>query len=279
MFRPFQQVDVFTATPTLGNPVAVVLDGTGLSTGDMQRFARWTNLSETTFVLPPSDPSADYHVRIFTTTTELPFAGHPTLGTCHAWLRAGGVPRDPAVVRQQCGLGVLDVRREGDQLAFAAPALRKTGPLDDALLARLCAGLGLTRDEILGHQWLVNGPEWIGLRLTSAERVLSVTPDYAALAGLDIGLIGAHPHGAACQFEVRAFAFVDGPTEDPITGSLNAGLGQWLIAEGVAPQRYVASQGTLLQRVGRVYMQQDHAGRVWVGGQTHTVLEGTVAPI
>jgi PhzF family phenazine biosynthesis protein len=276
MKRRFSQVDVFAEHPLGGNPLAVVIDAEGLDDAAMQRFANWTNLSETTFLLPPTKPGADYRARIFTTTTELPFAGHPTLGSCHAWLEAGGAPKRDGVVVQECGLGLIEVRRDGARLAFAAPPLRKTGPLDEALLQRLIHALGLTRADVLDHQWLVNGPQWIGLRLRSAEQVLAARPDFAALKGLDFGLVGPHPAGHACAFEVRAFAYSDGPTEDPVTGSLNAGIAQWLIGTGVAPNRYVAAQGTALGRRGRVHVNKDADGTIWIGGQSHTVVSGHV---
>jgi PhzF family phenazine biosynthesis protein len=277
MQRRFMQVDVFSAQPLAGNPLAVVIDGNNLDDDAMQRFANWTNLSETTFLLPPAHPSADYHARIFTTTTELPFAGHPTLGSCHAWLAAGGKPKQAGVVVQECRLGLISIRREAELLAFAAPALRKTGPLDDALLQRMIDGLGISSADVLGHQWLVNGPAWIGLHLRDANCVLSVRPDFVKLKGLDFGLIGAHPAGHECDFEVRGLSFAEGPIEDPVTGSLNAGFAQWLIGAGIAPSRYLASQGTAMGRRGRIYVSQDDDGLVWIGGHTHTVISGHAA--
>jgi PhzF family phenazine biosynthesis protein len=274
MQRRFMQLDVFSGQPLFGNPLAVVVEADGLDDAAMQRFANWTNLSETTFLLPPAHPDADFRVRIFTTTTELPFAGHPTLGSCHAWLAAGGHPKHAGEIVQECGLGLVSIRREGDLLSFAAPALRKAGPLDDALLHRLMDGLGLAAQDVMGHQWLVNGPEWIGLHLRSAEQVLTMEPDFAKLKGLDFGLVGAHPAGHECDFEVRAFSFVDGPVEDPVTGSLNAGIAQWLIGAGVAPDHYIAAQGTALGRRGRVHVSKAVDGRIWIGGQSHIVLNG-----
>lgn len=276
MQRRFAQVDVFAEHPLGGNPLAVVIDAEGMDDAAMQRVANWTNLSETTFLLPPTQAGADYRVRIFTTTTELPFAGHPTLGSCHAWLEAGGKPKQDAVIVQECGLGLIPIRRDGPRLAFAAPPLRRSGPLDDALLARLIDALALRREDVLDHQWLVNGPQWIGLHLRSAELVLNAKPDFAKLKGLDFGLVGPHPPGSACEYEVRAFAFFDGPVEDPVTGSLNAGIAQWLIGAGVAPERYVAAQGTALGRSGRVHVSRDADGRIWIGGQSHTVVSGHV---
>jgi PhzF family phenazine biosynthesis protein len=277
MQRRFMQIDVFSEQPLFGNPLAVVVDADGLDDVAMQRFANWTNLSETTFLLPPAHPDADYRVRIFTTTTELPFAGHPTLGSCHAWLAASGHPKHAGEIVQECGLGLVSIRREGNVLSFAAPALRKTGPLDEALLRRLMDGLGLTAHDVLGHQWLVNGPEWIGLHLRSAAQVLSLNPDFAKLKGLDFGLVGAHAAGHECDFEVRAFSFVDGPIEDPVTGSLNAGIAQWLIGAGVAPAHYIAAQGTALGRRGRVHVSTSMDGRIWIGGHAHTLVSGHVA--
>ncbi len=274
--RPFQQVDVFTEAPHQGNPVAVVLDGTGLSTAQMQRFTDWTNLSEATFVLPPAHPEADYQLRIFCPGRELPFAGHPTLGSCHAWLRAGGRPKGKEVV-QECGVGLVRIRRDGDRLAFAAPPLRRGGPLDEPELARIAAGLGLARSDIVAHAWCDNGPQWQGVMLRSAQQVLALRPDGAQLAGLEIGVVGPWPQGSECAFEVRAFFPGHGSlAEDPVTGSLNADIAQWLIGAGLAPVRYVASQGTALGRAGRVHVEQDpHVpGTIWIGGQSVTCIEG-----
>ena len=286
--RPFQQVDVFTATPYLGNPLAVVLDGQGLSTEQMQAFTDWTNLSECTFVLPPSTQGraagADYRVRIFCPGRELPFAGHPTLGTAHAWLRAGGQPRGEQVV-QECGVGLVAIRRDGPRLGFAAPALRRSGPLDNADVALIARGLGVARDDIVAHQWCDNGPGWRGVMLRSAEQVLALKPDAAVLAGLDIGVVGPRGKvgvvGASDEdgiaFEVRAFfPGHGGLAEDPVTGSLNAALAQWLIGAGLAPERYVASQGTTLRRAGRVHIERVADGTVWVGGESVTCIDGTV---
>lgn len=280
--RPFQQVDVFTDTPYLGNPLAVVLDGSGLDTEAMQRFTDWTHLSECTFVLPPTDEGraagADYRVRIFCPGRELPFAGHPTLGTCHAWLRAGGQPRAQQHVVQECGVGLVRIRREGERLAFAAPPLRRSGPFDEADVVRIANGLGLAREDIVAHAWCENGPPWRGVLLRSAEQVLAVRPDAAALAGLEIGLVGPQPAGADTAFEVRAF-FQGQQTlsEDPVTGSLNAAVAQWLIGAGLAPSRYVAAQGAALGRAGRVHIQRDADGTIWVGGDSVTCIAGEVA--
>ncbi len=284
--RPFQQVDVFTATPYLGNPLAVVLDGEGLSTEEMQRFTNWTNLSEATFVLPPTPEGhaagADYRVRIFCPGRELPFAGHPTLGTCHAWLQAGGQPRATGRIVQECGVGLVTLRRDGEQLAFAAPPLVKSGPLAEDDVQLIARGLGVARDDIVAHAWCDNGPNWRGVMLRSAEQVLGLRPDGAVLAGLDVGVVG--PRGKVgvvgasdaegIAFEVRAFfPGNNGLAEDPVTGSLNAALAQWLIGAGLAPSRYVASQGTALGRAGRVHVQQD-GPQIWVGGHSVTCVRG-----
>ncbi len=286
--RPFQQVDVFTATPYLGNPLAVVLDGEGLSTEEMQRFTNWTNLSEATFVLPPTPEGhaagADYRVRIFCPGRELPFAGHPTLGTCHAWLQAGGQPRATGRIVQECGVGLVTLRRDGEQLAFAAPPLVKSGPLAEDDVQLIARGLGVARDDIVAHAWCDNGPNWRGVMLRSAEQVLGLRPDGAVLAGLDVGVVG--PRGKVgvvgasdaegIAFEVRAFfPGNNGLAEDPVTGSLNAALAQWLISAGLAPSRYVASQGTALGRAGRVHVQQDGT-QIWVGGASVTCVRGEV---
>jgi PhzF family phenazine biosynthesis protein len=274
--RRFHQLDVFTDTPYLGNPLAVVHDAQGLSDARMAAFARWTNLSETTFLLPPTDPQADYRVRIFTSGGELPFAGHPTLGSCHAWLSAGGAPRSPDTIVQQCGVGLVRIRRDGPRLAFAAPPLRRTGPVDDALLVRIAAALGLTKSEILAHQWVDNGPGWCAVMLGSAERVLAVRPDWAALGDVKLGLIGPQPAGSDTDFEVRAFVPTLGVPEDPVTGSLNAGLAQWLMGAGLAASNYTVRQGTALGRAGKVFL--DRIGDdIWVGGQVADCIAGTVA--
>ena len=290
--RPFQQVDVFTATPYLGNPLAVVLDGDGLSTEAMHRFTEWTNLSEATFVLPPTPEGraagADYRVRIFCPGRELPFAGHPTLGSCHAWLQAGGQPQSYDHVVQECGAGLVTLRRDGTRLAFAAPPLLTSGPLDEQDVALIARGLNVARSDIVAHAWCDNGPRWRGVLLRSAEQVLALQPDAALLAGLDVGVIGprgkvgvvgptAASHDADdIAFEVRAFFPGNGSMkEDPVTGSLNAALAQWLIAAGIAPPRYIASQGTALGRAGRVHVAQE-GDSIWVGGDTVTCVHGTV---
>ena len=273
--RPFAQVDVFSAEPYRGNPLAVVVDAGGLSADVMQRFANWTNLSETTFLLPPSDPGADYRVRIFTGSEEFPFAGHPTLGSAHAWLEAGGIARQDGMLVQECGAGLVRVKRDGGRLAFAAPPLTRSGPVAGTDLARIAAGLRMPREALLDASWLVNGPDWIGVLLESAEQVLAIRPDYAAMAGLKVGVIGPHPAGSEASFEVRTFIPGDAAAEDPVTGSFNAGAAQWLIRSGRAPGSYVAAQGTALGRSGRVHI--DAAGEdIWVGGSSVSCIEGFV---
>ena len=311
--RPFKQVDVFTEEPYLGNALAVVLDGQGLSDADMQRFACWTNLSETTFLLPPTDAAADYRVRIFTPGGELPFAGHPTLGSCHAWLQAGGQAQSAERVVQQCAKGLVHITREAGtgsssasnasgRLAFAAPALQRSTPTPD-LLAALTAALGITPSQVLAAQSLDNGPLWCSLLLDSPATVLQLTPDHAALArlGVKVGVAGIYPDAlesdsplirranreaaafgarsggsAAPRLEVRAFAAATGINEDPVTGSLNASLAQWLIGEGLLPDNYIASQGINIGRAGQVHVRRDADGQVWIGGHTVTCVDGTV---
>ena len=274
MTRPFTQVDVFTTTPYRGNPVAVVLDADGLSAAQMQRFANWMNLSETTFVLPPADPGADYRVRIFTPATELPFAGHPTLGTCHAWLGAGGTPRQAGVIVQECQAGLVRVRRSADGLAFAAPPVLRDGPLAADLLAQVAAALRIDRSAIVDASWADNGPGWIAVLLDSAEAVLAVKPGDT---DLNLGLAGPYPAGSPAAFEVRAFFTKDGGiAEDPVTGSFNASLAAWLLRTGRASAPYVASQGTALGRAGRVGISRDDDGTIWVAGGTVTCVSGQV---
>jgi PhzF family phenazine biosynthesis protein len=282
--RPFKQVDVFTAVPYRGNPLAVVLDGSGLSTEEMQHFTNWTNLSEATFLLPPTQAGADYRVRIFCPGRELPFAGHPTLGSCHAWLEAGGRPQGKHVV-QECGIGLVKLRRDGERLAFAAPPLRRSGPLAEEDVALIARGLGVARGDIVAHAWCDNGPNWRGVMLASAEQVLALRPDAAVLAGLDVGVVGprgkvgvvgARVAGDECAFEVRAFfPGNNGMAEDPVTGSLNAALAQWLMGAGLAPERYIASQGTALGRAGRVHVERAD-GEIWIGGASVTCVDGQV---
>jgi PhzF family phenazine biosynthesis protein len=277
--RPFKQVDVFTPTPYRGNPLAVVLDGAGLSDEEMQHFAAWTNLSETTFLLPPEDDAADYRVRIFTPGGELPFAGHPTLGSCHAWLEAGGTPRSREFIVQECKVGLVKLRREGARLAFAAPPLKRSAP-SPAVLAQVAAALGLKASQVIAAQTLDNGPAWLSLLLDSPQTVLGLSPDHMQLKSLGhkVGVAAAYSEPAAGtpQLEVRAFAMPVGIAEDPVTGSLNASLAQWLIEEKHMPDRYVAAQGACLSRAGRVHIERDAAGQVWVGGQSVTCIAGSV---
>jgi PhzF family phenazine biosynthesis protein len=276
MKRAFKQVDVFTDAALKGNPLAVVLEGSGLDTATMQRFTDWTNLSEATFLSPPTHADADYAVRIFCPGRELPFAGHPTLGSCHAWLQAGGKPKGEWIV-QECGIGLVRIRRDGQRLAFAAPPRTKSGPLDEADVLRIARGLGIARADVVAHAWCQNGPPWRGVMLRSAEQVLALKPDSALLSGWEVGVVGPHAAGRDAQFEVRAFFTGNhGIAEDPVTGSLNAALAQWLIGDGIAPPRYVAAQGTAMNRAGRVFVQQEGQD-IWIGGHSVTVIDGTVA--
>jgi PhzF family phenazine biosynthesis protein len=270
--RAFSQVDVFTTVPYLGNPVAVVLDGEGVSTEQMQRFAHWTNLSETTFVLPPTDSAADYWVRIFTPVAELPFAGHPTLGTCHAWLAAS--PSSADAVVQECGAGLVRVRRTADGLAFAAPPLIRSGLVAESLVQQIASALRIDRGEIVDAEWVDNGPGWVGVLLADADAVLALRPGFV---DLEVGVVGPYPQGSPEAFEVRAFFPKDASTvEDPVTGSLNASLAEWLLRTGRASAPYVASQGAALGRAGRVHVSRDGDGTIWVGGGTVTCVEGQV---
>ena len=302
--RPFAQIDVFTDTPGYGNPVAVVLDGSGLDDAAMQRFARWTNLSETTFVLPPTEPAADYALRIFTPGGELPFAGHPTLGSCFAWLAAGGQPQRGDVIVQQCAKGLVPIRRQAvdgrERLAFAAPPSTRSDS-SPVVLAQVAQALGVPAAQVQRAQLLDNGPAWLTLQLDNADTVLALEPDHAQLArlGQKVGVVGIHQaqgallliarssrearaftaaaeREAAPLIEVRAFAAPIGVTEDPVTGSLNASLAQWLIAAGELPASYIAAQGTALGRAGRVHVERDADGQVWVGGDCVRVVQGEV---
>ncbi len=270
----FAQVNVFSADPLGGNPLAVVHSAVGLSESRMAALARWTNLSETTFLLPPTDPGADYHVRIFTPGGELPFAGHPTLGSCHVWLAMGGKPRRPDLVVQQCGVGLVRVRCDGPRLEFAAPPLRRTGALEPDVLAKIARALDITPSDIAHHQWVDNGPGWCAVMLRSARQVLSLKPEWAALDPLKLGVVGPHDAGHDAAFEVRAFVG-GGGYEDPVTGSLNASLAQWLIGAGLAGPSYVAAQGAALRRAGRVYLRKD-GDEVWVGGDVVGVVRGEI---
>jgi PhzF family phenazine biosynthesis protein len=273
--RSFRQVDVFTSGPFSGNPVAVVFDADDLTTQEMARFAHWTNLSETTFVLAPRSPDADYRVRIFTPTLELPFAGHPTLGTCHAWLEHSGVGSDRDLFVQECDAGLIEVRRDGDRLAFAAPSLVRSGPVAADDLDEIVASLGITLDDVVDSAWIDNGPGWVGLLLRSADDVLAVRPTYSRF---DIGIVGFHEPGAQATIELRAFFPKDGSVvEDPVTGSLNASVAQWLIDSGRIEAPYMAAQGTALGRAGVIGISQSDDGRLWVAGACATRIEGTVS--
>jgi PhzF family phenazine biosynthesis protein len=280
MRRRFQQVDVFGSGPFTGNPLAVVVDADDLSTEEMQGFTRWANLSESTFLLPPTTPEADYRVRIFTLAGELPFAGHPTLGSCHAWLTGGGEPAGDNTIVQECGAGLIPIRRDGPRLAFAAPPLVRSGPVDDDFVEELADVLGIDGASIVDSQWVDNGPGWVGLLLQSAEVVLAVEPDFSRYTGsakLDIGLIGPYPPDSECAFEVRAI-FSDergAAREDPVTGSLNASLAQWLLSSDRVTAPYVAAQGARMGRRGRVHISQDIEA-VWVGGDAVTSIEGHI---
>ena len=272
----FRQVDVFATDALTGNPLAVVLDADTLSDAEMAAFARWTNLSETTFLLKPQSPAADYRVRIFTPVRELPFAGHPTLGSCHVWLEAGGVPRGDDIV-QECGVGPVRIRRDGETLAFAAPPLRRTGPVEPAILAQIAHSLRVAPDAIQASQWVDNGPGWVAVMLGSRTELLAVKPDFPAMTGLALGVVApwdAVRDGPEAQFEVRAFV-PEESAEDPVTGSLNAGLAQWLIGAGLAPAAYIVRQGTAIGRAGRVEIRQVGAD-IWIGGRSETRIQGTV---
>jgi len=274
MQRRYQEVDVFTTTPYMGNPVAVVLDADGLTTDEMQRFARWTNLSETTFVLPPTQPTADYRVRIFTPVQELPFAGHPTLGTCHGWLDCGHSSSEKARIVQECKAGLVPIKRTADGLAFAAPPLLRSGPVAEELLTHIASILNIERGEIVAAEWADNGPGWVAVMLESAEAVLAVRPGFV---DLDLGIVGPYGAGAPEAFELRAFFPKDRTTvEDPVTGSLNASVAQWLVRTDRATAPYVASQGTALGRSGRIHISADPDGQIWVGGGTITCVRGEV---
>jgi PhzF family phenazine biosynthesis protein len=273
--RDFAQVDVFSHTPYLGNPVAVVLDADGLTENTMAAFARWTNLSETTFVVRPTTPAADYRLRIFTPGGELPFAGHPTLGSAHAWLESGRAPRNADVIVQECTAGLVEIRTTPNGLAFAAPATVRSGDLGETLLARIATALHIDRDRIISHQWVDNGPGWVAVRLATADEVLALEPDLTQIPDLMLGVVGTS--GTAGQdFEVRAFAPAIGVAEDPVTGSLNAGIAQWLIRTDQAPATYTAAQGHRVGRRGIIEISSDSSGELWVGGPSTSCIRGTV---
>lgn len=269
----FTQLDVFAEAPFVGNPLAVIHDADDLADEQMAAIARWTNLSETTFLLTPTEAGADYRVRIWTPGGELLFAGHPTLGSARAWLLAGGRPHTPGRVVQECGVGLVTVRQAGSRLGFAAPPLRRSGPLDPDTLAAAALALGLAPSDVLASSWCDNGPGWVGLLVKDADTVLAIRPDYAAMGDLKPGVIGPCRPEEPTDFEVRAFYPPVG--EDPVTGSLNAALALWLIEAGLAPERYTVRQGTCLQRDGRVYVQRD-AEATWVEGTVTARVSGTL---
>jgi len=272
--RRFAQIDVFSSKPYRGNPVAVVVDCDGLDDGEMQQFARWTNLSETTFLLPPTNSAADYRVRFFTPTEELPFAGHPTLGTAYAWLIHGGTPRSVDTIIQECKVGLINVRRDGNSLSFAAPSLLRGGSVEESLVAEAATSLGINREAIIDAAWIDNGPGWLGIQLSSAEEVLAIRPQKT---NLTLGVVGAYPVGSRYAYEVRAFYSSGGITfEDPVTGSLNASLAQWLIGEGRFTPPYLASQGLAMGHVGEIQVSMDESKQVWIGGEVTACIQGSV---
>ena len=274
MKRQFVQVDVFADAPYRGNPLAVVVDADGLSTSDMQKFAKWTNLSETTFLLPPTNSAADYRVRIFTPTEELPFAGHPTLGSAHAWLTHGGTPHDVETVIQECKVGFIHLRRNSDSLAFAAPPLVRSGSPDESTIIEAADSLGIERKSIVDAAWVDNGPGWLGLLLGSAKEVLAIQP---RTMNLNLGVAGAYPVGSTFAYEVRAFYSSRGVTlEDPVTGSLNASLAQWFIENGRFAAPYLASQGTAIGYAGVIRVSTDDSNAVWISGNVTTRISGFV---
>ena len=271
--RRFSQVDVFSSEPFLGNPVAVVHDAEGIGEEDMARFASWTNLSETTFLLDPTTDEADYRLRIFTPSSELPFAGHPTIGSAHAWLEAGGVPRTDGQLVQECGAGLVRLRR-GERLAFAGPPFIRSGDVSEQDREQIVRALRIDPSQVVDLEWIDNGPGWVGVLMETADEVLAIEPDWSAAKGMDIGVVGAYPDGSECAVEIRAFCPGFGMDEDPVTGSLNAGVAQWLAGDRL-PASYVASQGTALGRRGRVYVERE-GDTVWVGGDARTSVTGSV---
>jgi len=268
----FHQLDVFSARALLGNPLAVVHGADALDDDTRAAFARWTNLSETTFLMTPTHPDADYRVRIHTIGGELPFAGHPTLGSCRAWLEAGGRPKASNEIVQECGIGLVRIRTDGARLSFAAPPLRRGGLLDESMIRRVAEALGIERARILDHQWVDNGPGWCAVRLPTSEDVLSLRPDPVLLRDLRVGVIGPRPDGADTDYDVRAFY---GALEDPVTGSLNAGLARWLLESGTVSAPYTVRQGTALGHDGRVYVSTA-ADEIWIGGDTCICIDGHV---
>ena len=271
---PFAQVDVFSPTPYLGNPVAVILGAEDLDDADMQRIARWTNLSETTFVLPPTQPEADYQLRIFTPGGELPFAGHPTLGSAHVWLERGGTPHMSARIIQQCAAGLVEVRRRDGLLSFAAPPTRRSGDIEREYLSQIVAAFGINHEDVIAHQWVDNGPGWAVVRLATAQQVLDLQPDLSRIPTAMVGAIGAHPDGSEHAFELRTFAPGVGVPEDPVCGSMNAAVAQWFLRSGAVSGSYRVSQGQRLGRAGDITITADADGTVWVGGATNTLFRG-----
>lgn len=279
--RQFAQVDVFSDVPYLGNPVAVVLGADDLSDESMQQLARWTNLSETTFVLSPTSAAADYRLRIFTPGGELPFAGHPTLGSAHAWLENGGVPKSQGFLVQECGAGLVTLLHSADEngairLSFKAPKTNRSGELEETLLEEIVAALGISKMDVIDHQWVDNGPGWVAVLLKDAEQVLSLKPKFQDDSKLMLGVVGAYPEGSEKGFELRGFAPKIGVFEDPVTGSLNASVAQWLFRSGLASGSYLAGQGKCLGRDGEISLTQDESGQVWVGGATVTCIRGEI---
>ena len=273
---PFHQVDVFSATPIKGNPLAVIAEADGLDDATMKAIANWTNLSETTFLLRPTDPAADYRVRIFTPHRELPFAGHPTLGSCHVWLALGGKPKSDYVV-QECGAGLVRIKRDGARLAFAAPPLQRAGEVAPELKAKIAHALGIGESAIRAVQWVDNGPGWVGVLMGSRNELLNISFNATALPNQPIGVVAPWDpavDGHDAQFEVRGFMWSG--AEDPVTGSLNASLAQWLIGAKIAPRQYVAAQGTVLGRAGRVHVAQD-GDDIWIGGDVAPCVAGTIS--
>jgi len=273
--RPFAQVDVFSPTPLLGNPLAVVLDGEGLTDEEMQAFARWTNLSETTFLLPPTVIAADYRLRIFTPGGELPFAGHPTLGSAHAWLANRDAAETQERLVQECGVGLVELRVGSDSIAFAAPPLRRSGPVDQATASRAVASLGLEASQVVAVEWVDNGPGWLVVLVDDAATVLAIRPDLATMGDLEVGVVGPYRGEGPADYEVRAFVPRLGVPEDPVTGSLNAGIAVWFLASGIVAGDYTVRQGTALGRNGRVSVTTD-GETIWIGGVSTTVISGTV---
>jgi len=272
----FTLVDVFGAEAFSGNPLAVIHDADDLDGEEMLRITRWLNFSETTFLLRPTVPEADYRVRIFTPERELPFAGHPTLGSCHAWLGAQSAQPDKDVLVQECGAGLVSIVRDGSDLAFAAPALIRSGPIGDATRAEIVEFLHVDPRDVVDAQWIDNGPGWAGVLLPSAEDVLALEPERNQRMPLYVGAVGPYPAGSEVAFEIRAF-FSDhlgNMVEDPVTGSLNASVAQWLLGSGRASAPYVASQGTRLGRQGRIEVEQDVSSDIWIGGSTRTLFVG-----